>query len=72
MTPVPVSLDYMRQLQPDRIAVFDYSEEIARLVREAGFGFVVVEGQGHKKIIAVGRKSDLVGKARAWNQPLTT
>jgi hypothetical protein len=29
----------------------------AWLVREAGFGFIVVEGQGEKKIIAVGRRA---------------
>jgi hypothetical protein len=63
---VPVSLDYVRQLQPDCIAVFDLSEGLVSLLREAGFGLVIVEGQGVKKIVAVGRKSDLIGKARTW------
>ena len=72
MVLVPVSLDYVRQLQPDRIAVFDYNDDLIPLVREAGFGLVIIEGQGVKKVIAVGRKSDLIGKARAWKQPSTS
>jgi hypothetical protein len=47
--------------RPDQMAVFDYSEELAWLVRKAGFGLVAVEGHALKKTIAVGRKSDLVG-----------
>src|SRR5450432_3429380 len=69
MVLVPFSLDYVRQLQRDRITVFDYADTLIPLVRQAGFGLVIVEGQGVKNIIAVGRKSDLVGKARAWKQP---
>ena len=72
MVLVPVSLDYVRQLQPERIAVFDYSDDLIPLVREAGFGLVIVEGRGMKKIIAVGHKSDLIGKTRTWNLPSTS
>ena len=66
---VPVSLDYVRQLEPDRIALVYYSEDLIPLVRESGFGFVIVANNNVKMIVAVGRKSDLVGKARAWNLP---
>ena len=52
-------------------ASFDYTDEFAFLVGEAGFTFVVVEGHGENKIIAVGEKSALVGKARAWRQRYT-
>lgn len=41
---VPVLLDYVRQLATDRIAVFDYSDDLIWRVREAGFGLVIVEG----------------------------
>jgi hypothetical protein len=51
------------------MAVFDYSTSLIPLVGEAGFGLVITEGRGMKKIVAVGRKSDLVGKAREWNLP---
>jgi hypothetical protein len=72
MVLVPVALAYVRQLQPDRFAIFNFSDDVAWRVRQAGFGFVIVEGQGKKKILAVGRKDDLVGKARAWNVALTS
>ena len=70
---VPISLDHLRQLGPGRIAVFDYSSNLIPLIRDAGFGLVIVEGHGVKKIIAVSNnKGDLVGKARAWNLPHTS
>jgi hypothetical protein len=66
---VPVSLNYVRHLEPDRMAVFDYSDDLVWRVRDAGFGLVIVASKDLRKIVAVGRKSDLVGKARAWNSP---
>jgi hypothetical protein len=72
MVLVPVDLTHVRQLAPDRIAIFDFSDDVAWRVRQAGFGFVIVQGWEQKRIIAVGRKSDLVGKARAWNLPFTS
>lgn len=66
MVLVPVSLDYVRGLEPNHIAVFDYSDDLIPLVRHAGFGLVTVETENIKKIIAIGRKSDLIGKTRAW------
>ena len=72
MVLVPVDLAFVRRLQPDQSAFFDFSDDIAWRVRQAGFGFIIVEGRGQRKIIAVGRRSDLIGKARAWNQPFTS
>jgi hypothetical protein len=69
MVIVPVDLAYVKNLDPQRTDVFDFGEEISWAVRQVGFGFLVVEGQGQKKIIAVGKKGDLLGKARTWGQP---
>jgi hypothetical protein len=71
MVLVPVSLDYLRGLAPDRVAVFDYSDDLIPLVRGAGFGLVIVANNDTKKIVAVGRKGDLAAKARAWKLPYT-
>jgi hypothetical protein len=68
MVLVPVSLEYVRQLQSDRIAVFDYSDLLVSLVRQAGLGLVIVERNGVKKIIAVGAKNELIGKAKVWKR----
>ena len=69
MVLVPVSLDYVRRLEPDQIAVFDYSDDLIPRLRDAGFGLVIVVGNNVKKIIAVGSNSDLVAKTRAWKLP---
>jgi hypothetical protein len=69
MVLVPVSLEYVRRLEPDQIAVFDYSDDLIPRSRDAGFGLVIVVGNNVKKIIAIGSKSDLVGKARTWELP---
>jgi len=72
MVLVPVSLEYVRRLAPDQIAVFDYSDDLIPLVRNAGFGLVIVDSESVKKIIAVSRRSDFVGKTRAWKLPYTS
>jgi len=69
MVLVPISLEYVRRLEPDQIAVIDYSEDLIPLVRNAGFGLVIVASENVNKIIAVGRKSDLIGKTRDWKLP---
>ncbi len=69
---VSVDLAFVHALDADRTAIFDFSEERAWAVHDAGFGVVIVEGQGRKALIARGRNSDLVGMCRKWGEPYRT